>query len=113
MKTKEVLKLLGITRVTLCKYVKNGIIKIDSNNNGRYIYNDESVYRFLGLKKKRIKKYNTVYSRVSNPPQKYLLEQEKRVINFCTSKGIEITKTFKDIKSGMNFERKEFNELIS
>ena len=54
-----------------------------------------------------------IYSRVSNPPQKYLLEQEKRIINFCTSKGIEISKTFKDIKSGMNFDRKEFNEMIS
>ena len=56
MKSKEVLKLLGITRVTLCKYVKNGTIKIDSVNNGRYIYNDESVYRFIGLKKKKTEK---------------------------------------------------------
>lgn len=113
MKSKEVLKLLGITRVTLCKYVKEGTIKVDSINNGRYVYNDESVYRFIGMKKKKQNKYNVIYCRVSNPPQKYLLEQEKRIINFCTSKGIEVFKTFKDIKSGMNFDRKEFNEMIS
>ena len=113
MKSKDVLRLLGITRVTLCKYVKNGTIKVDSVNNRRYIYNDESVYSFIGLKRKKQNKYNVIYSRVSNPPQKYLLEQENRIINFCTSKGIEITKTFKDIKSGMNFDRKEFNEMIS
>ena len=113
MKSKDVLRLLGVTRVTLTKYVKNGTIKVDSINNGRYIYNDESVYSFIGLKRKKQNKYNVIYSRVSNPPQKYLLEQEKRIINFCTSKGIEISKTFKDIKSGMNFDRKEFNEMIS
>ena len=52
MKSKEVLKLLGVTRVTLCKYVKEGTIKVDSVNNGRYVYNDESVYRFIGMKRK-------------------------------------------------------------
>ena len=58
MKSKEVLKLLGVTRVTLCKYVKEGTIKVDSVNNGRYVYNDESVYRFIGMKRKN--KINTM-----------------------------------------------------
>jgi predicted site-specific integrase-resolvase len=51
MKSKEVLEILGITRQTLTKYVKTGIIKIDSEINGRYIYNDESVYELLKNKK--------------------------------------------------------------
>jgi DNA-binding transcriptional MerR regulator len=51
MKSKEVLETLGITRQTLTKYVKTGIIKIDSEINGRYIYNDESVYELLKNKK--------------------------------------------------------------
>lgn len=113
MKAKDVLKLLGITRVTLSRYLKEGIILVDSTHKGKHIYNDESVYRFIGVKRKKIKKHNVVYSRVSNPPLKYLLEQEKRNFDFCTSKGIEILKSYKDIKSGMNFDRKEFNELLS
>ena len=52
MRAKEVLKLLGITRPTLCKYVKQGIIKIDSVINGQYRYNSESVYKILNNIKK-------------------------------------------------------------
>ena len=53
MRAKEVLKVLGITRPTLCKYVKQGLITIDSVINGQYRYNEESVRRIL----KNIKKY--------------------------------------------------------
>jgi len=51
MKAKEVLDKLGITRQTLTKYVKEGLIKIDSEINGRYLYNDESVNNLLKNKK--------------------------------------------------------------
>lgn len=50
MKAKEVLRLLGITRPTLCKYVKQGLVKVDSVINGQYRYNAESVYALLGRK---------------------------------------------------------------
>ena len=36
MKSKEVLKLLGISRVTLWSYVKNGTIKATKLPNGYY-----------------------------------------------------------------------------
>lgn len=48
MKAKEVLKLLQITRPTLTKYTKTGLIKIDSTINGQHRYNDASVYELLG-----------------------------------------------------------------
>ena len=44
MKAAEVMKLLDITRPTLCKYVKEGKIKTDACVNGQYRYNKESVY---------------------------------------------------------------------
>lgn len=47
MKAKEVLKILNITRPTLCKYVKQGLVKIDACINGQYRYNAESVYNLL------------------------------------------------------------------
>ena len=48
MKAKEVLQILDITRPTLCKYVKEGKIKIDANINGKYRYNAESVFKLIG-----------------------------------------------------------------
>ena len=47
MKAAEVMKLLGITRPTLCKYVKEGKIKTDACVNGQYRYNKESVYALI------------------------------------------------------------------
>lgn len=47
MRAKEVLTLLNVTRPTLCKYVKQGLIKVDSVINGQYRYNAESVYNLL------------------------------------------------------------------
>ena len=47
MKAKEVMEKLQITRPTLCKYVKQGLIKIDACINGQYRYNEESVNALL------------------------------------------------------------------
>ena len=50
MKAAEVMKLLNITRPTLCKYVKEGKIKTDACVNGQYRYNKESVYALIKSK---------------------------------------------------------------
>lgn len=112
MKAKEVLKILQITRPTLTKYVKDGTIKTISCHNGQYIYDDESVYSFIGLKQKKNKRINVIYARTSNPPKKYTEEQANRVLNYCTNNGITIDKTILDVKSGMNFQRDGLSDLI-
>lgn len=48
MKSKDVLNILQITRPTLCKYVKMGLIKTDAKINGQYVYNEESVWSLIG-----------------------------------------------------------------
>ena len=48
MRAKEVLSILKVTRPTLCKYVKQGLIKVDATINGQYVYNDDSVYKLIG-----------------------------------------------------------------
>ena len=55
---------------------------------------------------------NVCYARVSNPPKRYAEEQLSRLLNFCSSKGIQVDRTFIDVKSGMNFDRDGLNELI-
>ena len=113
MKANKVLKLLNITRPTLVKYHRQGLIKIDSVINGQYVYNDDSVYELLGNKKIKHNKINVIYARTSNPPKKYLDEQITRIINYSTSKGIKIDKIFSDLKSGMCFNRKGLNDLLT
>lgn len=47
MRAKEVLEKLHITRPTLTKYVKQGLIKVDNVINGQYNYNEDSVNQLL------------------------------------------------------------------
>ena len=48
MLSKEVLQLLGISRPTLTKYVKTGVIRITELPNKRYDYNsDDGATRFI------------------------------------------------------------------
>lgn len=112
MKAKEVLNLLQITRVTLSKYVKQGIIKVTKSEHTNYWYDDDSVMQLLGKMKKQEEKINVIYARTSNPPKKYAEEQAQRILQYCTKQGITIDKIFIDVKSGMNFQRKEFLQLI-
>ena len=114
MKANEVRKTLGITQKTLNSYSKKGIIKYVAINPYHYIYNDEDVYKLIGLSSAKKEKTNVIYSRVSLPKQKNdLISQEKRLTEFCISKGIVLSKQYQDIKSGMNFsDRKCFNELL-
>jgi putative resolvase len=114
MKAKEVRKLLGITYVTLNTYIKQGKIRYTKINNNHYIYNDEDVYKLIGVKKEKHNRINITYSRVSNRPRNNdLKEQSNRLYNFAISKGITIEKQYEDIKSGMSFDRKDFNEMLN
>lgn len=113
MKCKDVLKILGCTRQTLSRYVKDGTIKAIKMPNGYYDYNDDSVYAFIGLKKKKTNKKIISYSRVSTGTQKsQLKEQTQRIYDSCIARGLVLDEQFKDVKSGMNFDRKSFDKVV-
>lgn len=111
MKANEVLSILGITRQTLTRYVKEGHIKVEVLPTGHYKYDDQSVWEFLGNKKTDRKNY--IYARVSSPNQKTDLENQIETIKeFANKNNIEVKKTFKDIGSGVHFDRKDFLKLF-
>lgn len=112
MKAKEVLNILNVSRVTLWKYVKEGIIKGTKTSTGHWIYDDNSVYAFIGLKKEKKNKKNISYSRVSTQSQRsQLKDQTQRIYDSCISRGISLDEQIEDIKSGMSFDRKGFQHL--
>ena len=111
MKSCKVLKLLNITRPTLCRYVKNGILKCNLLPNGFYDYDEESVYKLLN---KNVERKTVIYSRVSTQKQKNDLENQKKILRqYCSTHGIKISDEYSDIGSGINFERKEFQRLVN
>ena len=111
MKSAKVLKILHITRQTLVQYVKRKEIRVVLLPNGTYDYNDDDVYRKAGLVSERM---NVVYARVSTAKQKADLENQVEVlVNFCNKNGVKVNKTYKDVASGMNFDRKQFKVLLN
>lgn len=112
MRCKEALKILKVHRVTLNKYVREGKIRVTELANGRYEYNDEDIYSFIG---KRVEKHGTKiisYSRVSTQNQKdQLKEQTKRIYDICIARGITLDEQLEDIGSGMSSDRKNFDKL--
>lgn len=112
MRCKEALKILKVHRVTLNKYVREGKIRVTELANGRYEYNDEDIYAFIG---KRVEKHGTKiisYSRVSTQNQKdQLKDQTKRIYDSCIARGITLDEQLEDIGSGMSSDRKNFDKL--
>lgn len=111
MKSKEVLELLQITRPTLTKYVKNGIIKVEVMSNGRYDYDKESVYKLFN---KGVDRKTYIYARVSTQKQKNDLQNQIEMLKqFCFVNGYCVSKVFSDVASGISFDkRKDFFDML-
>ena len=111
MTAKEVLRILQITRPTLTKYVKEGMLKVTVKGNGRYDYDADSVYRMLN---KEIERKTYLYARVSTSKQKKDLENQVQLLkNFCFQNGYIIHGVYQDVASGISFDkRKQFFEML-
>lgn len=111
MKSKDVLRILRITRPTLTKYVKLGIINVEVMPNGQYDYNDEDIYKFIN---RNIERKTVIYARVSTSKQKKDLKNQIQLLQqFCFSKGYKVFEIYRDVDSGINFEkRKDFFKLL-
>jgi predicted site-specific integrase-resolvase len=110
MKSKDVLNLLKVTRVTLMNYVKSGKINATKMANGLYDYDESSVFAFL----KKDSRHNVIYCRVSTYKQKNdLARQVDSVVEFCKTNNVEYSTIYKDISSGTDLDRTNFSILMN
>lgn len=111
MKAKDACRILGVSNVTLADYVKKGYVKAVRLPSGRYNYEESSIYAFLN---RDIVRRNYVYARVSGNSQKEELDTQVDIlVNYCFQNGIKIDGVFKDVASGISFEkRKSFFEML-
>ena len=114
MKGKDVLKLLKVTRPTLCRYVKEGKIRAIKINRTKLDYNEEDVFKLAGIENRA---NGVIYARVSTNKQKSSLQNQiDTLLQYADSNGVQIDKIYKiykDIASGLNFDRGEFQSLLS
>lgn len=111
MKAKDVLKILKVTRPTLSKYVKEGRLKVTLLPNGLYDYDEDSV---LSLARISTKRKCVVYARVSTQKQKKDLENQiSTITEFANKNGYSVDKVYSDVASGLNYDRKSFNDMLN
>jgi len=105
MKSGEVLRLLGISRPTLAKHLREGRIRAARLHNGLWDYNEEDVYKIFN---KGIPRKTFIYARVSTAKQKADLENQTELLKrFCFERGYSINQVFADIASGISFEKRK------
>ena len=111
MKAKEVMKVLQISRATLARWRKKGILKATKLPNGQYDWDANSVFKLLNKGEER-KTY--LYARVSTAKQKPDLQKQIEALQtFTLRQGYKVDGVFQDVASGISFEkRKEFFELL-
>jgi predicted site-specific integrase-resolvase len=105
LKSSEVLRLLKITRPTLTKYVKTGVIKVTEMPNGHYDYDKDSVYRLFN---KNIDRKTCIYARVYDSKlKKDLKQQVDQMKQFSLARGYTVSEVYTDITNGADFENRE------
>ena len=74
------------------------------------IYNDDDVYAIAGISPIRD---IVIYARVSTSKQKKDLENQIETLKlFANSNGFVVNKIYKDIASGMSFDRQNFKDML-
>lgn len=102
MKWPEVRKLLQISTVTLSKYVKQWRIRVTQKFEwSRYDYNDEDVYNMIW---KKVRK-SVIYSRNYH-------DEIELIQKFMLKNWVKVWEIYKDNWSWLDFNRKNFIELI-
>lgn len=111
MRVKKAKTLLQVSIPTLISYREKGYIKATQNPyNGYWDYDEESIYSFLNKKDKRD---IVVYGRVSTPKQSKDLENQiNSLIEYANKNGYKVDAIYKDIASGLTYNRDDFKTLI-
>jgi len=105
IRSKEFKKILGLTNQALYERRKKNQLKYKLINNVYFYWLDEDPNDTDRL--------NVIYCRVSNTKQKEDLDRQETLLKeYVVSNGFKIDLIYKDIASGMNDKRKEFNNLL-
>lgn len=111
IKVSDYAKLKGNHYRTIMRHYKNGLIEGYTNEYGRtYLKNPN----YKPVEDKSLSTKAVLYARVSNATDKTSLDSQiERLRNYAAAKGYEIVGEYKEIDSGLNDNRKHFNQILN
>lgn len=111
IKPKEMAQKLGITVQTLQNWDNNGKLKAHRTPTNRRYYTIDQYQSYVG--EPQNKRLNVSYARISTYNQKDDLQDQLAFIRqYVNAKGIILDQEFTDISSGLNYKRKQWNQLL-
>ena len=111
LKVSDAANYLGVSISTMHRWEREGkLIPLRTKGNQRR-YDTEELENFKFDTKNE--KYTIAYARVSSSDQKEDLERQiENISSYCVARGYQF-KVIKDIGSGLNYNKKGLNELIT
>lgn len=112
-KPKDFAQMLNISVKTLQRWDNENTLKAYRNPKGRRYYTHEQYLTFTGASSKIDKKI-VIYARVSTTNQKDdLKNQIKFLKEYANANKYIVSEIITDIDSGLNYNRKKWNDLIN
>ena len=112
-KPKDFAELLGVSVKTLQRWDRDGILKANRTPTDRRYYTYEQYLQFKGVQTENDKRDTVIYARVSTKNQKDDLQNQVEFLKqFCNAKGMIVNQCIEDFGSGLNYNRKKWNQLL-
>lgn len=113
-KPKEFAELLNVSVKTLQRWDRDGKLKAYRAPSNRRYYTYEQYLGYMGIQKQDNGGKKVIYTRVSTNNQKDDLQNQIKFLqDYANAKGMIIDEIVKDIGSGLNYNRKQWNRLIT
>ena len=111
-KPREFGALINRSVKTLQRWDYEGRLKAHRTPQNRRYYTHDQYLEYIGQKATE-EKNTIVYIRVSSGTQKPDLKNQMAALEqFCAARGYAVAQWMQDIGSGLNYKRKQFNELM-
>ena len=104
---------MGVSVKILQRWDREGILKATCTPTDRRYYTYDQYLQFKGINTENDNRQTVIYARVSARNQKDDLQNQVSFLRqFCNAKGIIADQCIEDYGSGLNYNRKKWNQLL-
>ena len=113
-KVGEFAKKIGVSVSTLQRWDRTNVLKSRRTPTNQRYYTDEDLNKVLNLETEaKTERKSVGYCRVSTQGQKKNLENQQEFVSiYSLSHGVILDEIYTDIGSGLNYQRKHWNQLL-
>jgi len=112
---RDACRILGISYITLWRWIREGRIKVIRSPSGRYLIPGSEIERLKGEEKRVEKIRAVIYARVSSSKQKEQGDLDRQVgllEKYANEQGYIIVDIITDVGSGLKEERRGLKKLL-